>query len=278
MIKLLPRRRLFDAHCHLTDIPGYPKHHIDEAVVAGVAAVVAVSNDLKESEKSYKLQQQFPGLVFAAAGVHPEALIPGSDLFDSDMDEEQVQITLDKLQRLLIKDKFSFIGECGLDYYWLLRNKEITPAQVDRSQALQQILLMGQLKLARLFNLPVSLHSRAAEAECIKLIKGYQGRIATIFHSFTGTYEQAAEIIEMGCVIGINGIITYKSASELRNTIKKLVAGHSIKEPEDLYQLGFVLETDAPLLIPGNSTLGEKYNTPKQIPFLWQYLYNFLNS
>ncbi len=275
---IFPKARLFDSHCHLDQIPGQLKKHVEAAMAYGVEIIVAAAIDLPSSIKVLSLQSDFPEQVIAAIGIHPEILVPGSDLYSASFDENYLQKTITDLRKLLTNNQVRMIGECGLDYYWLNKNPTISPLEKDKSIALQNLLLKEQLKLARLFDLPVTLHSRASEADCLQAVASTGGNIEVIFHSFTGSYEQGKEILEMGGRIGINGIITYKSANNIRDTFKKLVGNHKIDAPKDLYQLGFLLETDAPLLIPGNSNLHETFNSPKQIPFIWNFIYNLLNG
>jgi TatD DNase family protein len=205
-----------------------------------------------------------------------EALVPGSDLFNSylfslspgeigdfvkdfwlgvELELEQAGLQLD------------LIGEIGLDYYWLSKMESIQDdlsatydsieEVVQRSKSLQQELLDSQLDYASRKQLPVSLHSRGAEQEVIAAVKDSKNRSKYsrgIFHSFTGTLEQLTEIQALeGFLVGINGIVTYKSARELLTAIKSKLQLSGELDIAGLYKQGFVLETDAPYLIPSNA-------------------------
>ena len=281
--KLFPARRLFDSHCHLEMLesecgPQALHEQIAAAQAAGVAAIFTMGTSIETNEQAIAYQKEFPGYVFAGAGLHPELCVPGSDMYKKELDENDIAQYIAKFKAQLAQNDFVFAGECGLDYYWLEKNSELTKHQIDTSKSLQKIMLLEQLKLAKVLNLPISLHTRAVEAEGLELVNNFGTNLEVIFHSYTGSYEVAAAILESGYKIGINGIVTYKSAEDLRQTFNKLLKGKKIKEPEDLYQEGFVLETDAPFLMPSNSKQREKLNSPKQIPYIWEFLYNFLNA
>jgi Tat protein secretion system quality control protein TatD with DNase activity len=84
--------------------------------------------------------------------------------------------------------------------------------------------------------------------------------------------------MEMELYLGINGIITYKSAIDIRKNIRKLLRGKKINTPFDLYKEHFLLETDAPLLLPRNLNSVEKENSPALIKNIWEFLYNLVNE
>lgn len=272
-----PSKRLFDSHCHLDSIPGYIKPQIEAAITAGVSTMVTLGTDIESSLKGLNIQHKYPEVVMAGIGIQPELVIPGGEMFNETIDQENVFALIQAFQDTLVKNDFKLIGECGLDYYWLTKNKALTSMQIEKSMYLQKYLFQEQLKLAKLFNLPVSLHSRAAENDCIEMCKPYANTMPIIFHSFTGSLEQAREILSMGFKIGINGIITYKSAQTLRDNLVTLLADKNIATIADLYEAGFFLETDSPLLKPGNSKLTDSFNSPKQLPYIWDFVTNLLN-
>lgn len=276
--KLFPSRRLFDSHCHLDMLEGYIKPQIEAAVASGITNMFAVAVDLKSSLKTLELQEKYPEYIIAGAAIHPEIVIPGSKMFDASITSATVSEQIQQLQKLLVDNPYKLIGECGLDYYWLQKNPDLTALEIENSKYLQTYLLQEQLKLASLLNLPVSLHSRESVADCINLCSTYAKNCPIIFHSFTGSLDEAKTILSLGYKIGINGIITYKSAVDLRNNIKTIIGNKKIFLPEDLYEAGFFLETDAPLLFPSNSRTREPQNSPKQLPYIWEFLMRFLNS
>src|SRR5690606_27396703 len=109
---------------------------------------------------------------------------------------------------------FKAISECGLDYFWI---KKLDEAEKKRIKELQQTLFRKQIELAQEVQLPIVVHSRGAEKECLEVLKDYMlKKIKVLFHSFTGGVEIAKEIYKRGYFISFNGILTYKSASEVR--------------------------------------------------------------
>lgn len=119
------------------------------------------------------------------------------------------------------------VGECGLDYYW---DKTHIPAQKE--------VLRIHIAWAKSMDLPLILHCRESMDDVITLVReGQDGRLRGIFHCFTGTADQAREVQDLGFVMGIGGVLTYKT-SELPEVLKSVPL-------ESL-----VLETDSPYLPP----------------------------
>ena len=119
------------------------------------------------------------------------------------------------------------IGEIGLDYYW---SRDYVDYQIEA--------LRFQLEMALRLNLPVSLHTRNATREVMEMVKPYSEKgLNGVFHCFSGTKEEAEEIIAMGFKLGIGGTITFKNNP---------VSGFLGTLPLD----SVVLETDTPYLAP----------------------------
>lgn len=119
------------------------------------------------------------------------------------------------------------IGEIGLDFYW---TKDWISEQKEA--------LTFQLNIALDLNLPVSLHTREATFACIDLVKPMaKGGLRGVFHCFSGSEEEALEVIDMGFCLGLGGTLTFKN-NNLRSWIKNI--------PNEF----LVLETDAPYLAP----------------------------
>ncbi len=128
---------------------------------------------------------------------------------------------------MLAQRKFAAIGETGLDFYWdtAFMKEQYESLQIQAQWALQ-------------YNLPLVLHTRNAMQETIDIINTYAAKgLRGVFHCFTGTLQQANDIINMGFYLGIGGVITYKN-SGLAEIIKEVSINH------------IVLETDAPYLAP----------------------------
>jgi TatD DNase family protein len=134
---------------------------------------------------------------------------------------------LDLVESWLAKEPFAAIGEIGLDYY---HSTEFNHQQVDA--------FSRQIKLALKYMLPIVIHTRSAMDDCIKMVEQEgQGQLKGIFHCFGGDERQAKKIIELGFMLGIGGVVTYKNAG-LARVLENISLEH------------LVLETDAPYLTP----------------------------
>ena len=263
---------LFDTHTHLM---GLLKDELEETVERaknnGVNFMVDVAVDLETSRQALQKHKQFLETIFPTVGIDPEVVVPGSDLYDECIDEKKVDQLLHELELLVQenKDIVLMIGECGLDYYWIEKQELSTPEKL-RSKSLQKKLFEGQLKISAKYGLPLTMHHRDSLDECLKIIKESGLELFGIFHSFTGNYIDAVKIINNGFALGINGIITYKSAQDLRDTLKQMAP--EINSPTDLYNNHIFLETDAPFLQPRGSRT--KINEPSNIKLIYEFLAN----
>lgn len=208
---------MIDTHAHLylkdfmTDI-----HEVTERCIQnGIKKVYLPAISQAEHDSLIELESSNTDLFRGMMGLHPCSV--------KENFEEELKIA----ENWLSNRKFWGIGETGLDYYWDTSFKE------------QQIIAFErQIHWAEELNLPIVIHSRNSIDDCIKLIKKHQkGNLKGVFHCFTGTVEQAKEIISLGFYMGIGGVLTYKK-SGLAEVIAGLPTSH------------FVLETDAPYLTP----------------------------
>lgn len=250
--------KLFDSHCHLNseafDIDR--GELVAEVMASDVDKVVDIGTDLKSSALAKNNAKAFSGTVFAAIGIDPQVAINGDENFDSSYwDHNFLEDQLSKLEEMIDKELVVAIGEIGMDDYWLkkqVKEGKITDTQRGQSLAAQERLFRGQLELAAAHKLPVSIHSREQEAECLKIVQEYD--VQGIFHSFTGSYKVAKSVIDAGCALGVNGIATYKSANDLREIYKRLLGRVSADwSPGDFYNRGVYFETDAPYLTPAGA-------------------------
>ncbi|MEO8764307.1 MAG: TatD family hydrolase [Ginsengibacter sp.] len=209
--------KLVDTHTHL-----YLKEFsedIDEvmrrAVAEGVEKFYLPAIDSLQAPALLDLEKRFPGRCMAMAGLHPCSV------------KDNYQDELDKVATMLGERKFAAIGEAGLDFYWdtSFRKEQYESLHIQAEWAMQ-------------YNLPLVLHTRNAMQETIDAVKVYAGKGLTgIFHCFSGTLQNAKDIIQLGFYLGIGGVITYKN-SGLAEVIKEV----SLER--------IVLETDAPYLTP----------------------------
>jgi TatD DNase family protein len=161
------------------------------------------------------LTDTIPGLFFPLVGLHPTSV------------KEDFRKELQILEYWLGKRKFFGIGEIGIDLFW---DKSFLEEQTEAFNT--------QLTWAKNRNFPVVIHVRESFNEVMEqLRKVHTPEFKGVFHSFTGTLEQAEQVIELGFKIGINGIITFKN-SDLGETIQKIDPRH------------LLIETDSPWLAP----------------------------
>lgn len=188
---------------------------IDRAKESGVNKVFLPAIDGTTHDSMIALAKKYPGYCMPMMGLHP-CYVDGN--YEAEL--QQVEAWLDK-------EKFYAIGEIGLDYY---HSTEFKDQQVDA--------FSRQIKLALKYDLPIVIHTRSAMDECIKMVEQEgKGQLKGIFHCFGGDERQANKIIELGFMLGIGGVVTYKNAGLVR-----------VLENISLEYL--VLETDAPYLTP----------------------------
>ena len=210
--------KLIDTHTHLfvkefdTDrdevIQNAIDNNIEKMVLPGInSGYIALQK---------KLAEKYPENCFPTVGLHP------SDV------KEDYKKELEIVKENIKSGKFIAVGEIGIDLYWdkTFKNEQLKAFEY-------------QVKLAKEFNLPVIIHVREAFDEVFKIIERQNDdSLFGIFHSFTGTAEQAKRIIDFrDFKIGINGIVTFKNAG-----LDKVVADIDLKH--------IVLETDSPYLSP----------------------------
>lgn len=254
-----PEDNLFDSHCHLNE----HSFNVDRdevvwrAVDAGVGKVIDIAIDINCTQRAIGHAKKYPGVVYASAGIDPDVILPTSELYQGNLDadekywDEQMAIVRDLAANN--RKEVICIGETGIDGYWVnritdekMKNQEF----IDKVNKVQEMLFRKHLEIAVELKYPLSIHSRAAEQKCLEVVRNYPAARG-VFHSYTGSYEIAKQILDSGWALGLNGIITFKNAHELRETYKKILGKVSSDwQPTDFYSRGVYFETDAPYLAP----------------------------
>jgi TatD DNase family protein len=127
-------------------------------------------------------------------------------------------------------EKTVAIGEIGLDYYW---DKE------PEVQEKQRYWFGRQIELARETGLPIIVHSRDAAADTMQVMKEHHAEeIPGVIHCYSYSKEMALEFIKMGYYIGVGGVVTFKNAKKLIETVEAI--------PLE----SILLETDCPYMAP----------------------------
>lgn len=164
--------------------------------------------------------------VMDMVNAYPENCFPMLGLHPCDVKENYKQ-ELDTIYATLQQTKVYAIGEIGIDLYW---DKTFIAEQQEAFK-----LQIGWAKAAKL---PINIHCRNAFDEVYEILLQEQGEdLRGIFHCFSGTLEQAQQIIGLGFKLGVGGVVTYKNAG-LDKVVEQLALEH------------LVLETDSPYLTP----------------------------
>lgn len=182
----------------------------------GVEYIVNVSADFESIDPIYELTQKY-AFVYGTVGVHPGAA--------KDMTQERFAY----LKKAALRDKMVAIGEIGLDYYW---EKE------EAQKTTQKEWFVKQLHLAKEIEKPVIIHSRDAAADTVDIMKQEWADRKAVIHCYSYSRELAKVFAKMGYYFGIGGVLTYKNARTLVETVEYV----------PIEQL--LLETDCPYLSP----------------------------
>ena len=208
---------LIDTHAHiyLDQFSDDRRQVVEQAKAGGVSRIYLPNIDSGSIEGMMELEKDYPGFFFPMMGLHPTSV------------DDQYKRELKVVEGWLEKRDFAAIGEIGIDLYWdktYLRE--------------QQEAFRIQLRWAMEKKMPIVIHSRDSFREIFEVIDQVNdGSLHGIFHSFSGTLDDARHVIDLGFKIGINGIVTFKN-SRLDQVVRDI----------DINEL--VLETDAPFLAP----------------------------
>ena len=207
---------IFDTHAHYDD--GQFDEDREELLASmaenGVGIIVNVSASYASCERVTDMVMDYPFL-YAAVGVHPDEV--------GDLNEESFA----RMKALFTREKVVGVGEIGLDYYWEKESHEI-----------QKKWFIRQLELAGELGLPVVIHSREAAADTMEIMKRYAKGLKGVIHCYSYSREMAKEYVKMGFYIGVGGVVTFKNARKLKETV------------EEIPLASIVLETDCPYLAP----------------------------
>jgi len=213
----LENKMIFESHAHYDD-KAFDEDR-DELLGrlkgAGIGYVINISSDISSVQAALDLAKKH-SFIYAALGIHP------SDTGELNEDN------FDWLKRQCRKEKVLAVGEIGLDYYW---------DNVDRG--IQKKWFARQLALANEAELPVVIHSRDAAKDTLDLMKAEKAvEKRGVIHCFSYTKESAREFLNMGYLIGVGGVVTFRNAKKLRECVEYV--------PMD----SILLETDSPYLAP----------------------------
>ena len=224
--------QLIDTHSHF-DVAEFDGDRDDvhaRALAAGVTRQIIPAIDAARWPHLKMVCTQLAGL-YPAYGLHPMFL-----------DAHRPQ-HLDELRQWIERERPVAVGECGLDFF-------VEGLDVD----LQHFYFDAQLRLAREFDLPVIIHARRAVEAVIASIRRIGG-LRGVIHSFPGSKQQAAQLHDLGFMLGIGGPVTYERANKLRDVVATV----------PLDQL--LLETDSPDQ-PNASQRGQRNESANMVEVL----------
>ena len=210
---------IFETHAH------YDDEQFDsgrEALLAslpdcGIKRVVNIGASIASTRNSIELAEKYD-YIYAAVGVHPSEI--------SELNEERFAW----LRELTKLEKVVAVGEIGLDYYW---DKE------PEVQELQRYWFKRQMDLAREEGLPIVVHSRDAAEDTLRVMKeAHAEEIPGVIHCYSYSPEMAVEFVKMDYYIGVGGVVTFKNAKKLKETVEKIPLER------------ILLETDCPYMAP----------------------------
>lgn len=213
---------IVDTHAHLMskDFEGEVEDVIQRAKDAGVGKIINIGFDIESSMQAIALLDQWEGF-YAVLGVSP---FDAAEISEELLDEWKILIENN--------ERIVGIGECGLDY---------VNAEVDKDLQLKAFHM--QLSLAQQTGVPLIIHNRDADADCLALLDEFNGidsedRAKVVFHCFGSDLEFAKAVWIRGYYTSLAGIVTFPSAENLREV--------ALEMPLDK----FLIETDSPYLAP----------------------------
>ncbi len=209
--------QLIDTHAHLY-LQQFDQDRtvvVKRAIDSGVSHMLLPNVDQTTISQMMQLHGDFPESCIPMMALHPTSV-------KNDWKKQFLSI-----EKQLEKNKFCAIGETGIDLYW---DKTFYKKQCE--------VFEKHIELAGHYDLPLVIHSRNSLKEILDIMKNKSGsNIHGVFHCFPGNVEEANKVIELGFMIGVGGVVTYKNSA-----IAKVVENIDLKH--------LLLETDAPYLAP----------------------------
>jgi len=210
---------LVDSHCHL-DFPEFDNERdeiVARAMAAGIGYMVTICTHMTKFDAVHAVANAYDNMS-CTVGVHPH-----------NAGDEGALASVDALLAHANQPKVIGIGETGLDYFY-----EHSPREAQKAS------FRAHIEAARQTGLPLIVHTRDADDDTVEILREEyeKGPYPGLIHCFSAGPELAEAVLELGFYISISGIVTFKSAQELRDTVKNV--------PIDR----ILVETDAPYLAP----------------------------
>ena len=202
------------AHIYLDQFRGNIDNIIKNSLNNNVHKILMPNINLDTVTDILKVSDQYKQICYPMLGLHPCYI---KDNFEYEIDEIFKNFS----------SKIIAVGEIGLDFFRTKENKK------DQIKAFEI-----QCEYAISKNKPIVIHTRSSIDETIKVVKKFSSKgLRGVFHCFSGSLNQANEIIDLGFKIGVGGVLTFKN-SNLKTVISQIDLSH------------IILETDSPYLSP----------------------------
>jgi len=221
----------FDTHAHYDDkrFDDDRDELLGSMHGSGITLILNAASNLSSAKFSLKLADKYP-FVYAAVGVHPH---------DS---KSMTDETVSELERLLSHPKAMAVGEIGLDFHY-----DFSPRDVQKKRFCEQ------LELARRVKKPVIIHEREALRDTLDTVNDFRD-LKGVFHCFSGSWEVAKIILDMGWYLSFTGVITFKNARRVLEVLEKIPADR------------MMLETDCPYMSP--EPMRGRRNSSLHLPYI----------
>jgi TatD DNase family protein len=209
---------LIDTHCHL-DFPDFAEQELEfvtRARAAGVVRMVTIATHVTKFDRVRAVAERHED-VFCTVGTHPNHAL------------DEPEASAAEIVALTAHPKCVGVGEAGLDYHYNQAPKDVAHR-----------VFRAHIQAARESGLPLVIHTRDADADCAEILKDEMGKGAfkALLHCFTASRELAETAVDLGLYISFSGVVTFKTAQNLRDIARDL--------PLDR----ILVETDAPFLAP----------------------------
>lgn len=246
-----------DSHCHLNfpQLQSQMTEILSAMQIAQVSRAMTICCTMEEFHEVHQIALDNDN-IWATAGTHPDY-------------EDVTEPTIEQLVHLARLPKILAIGETGLDYY-RLEGRSLDQMEWQRER------FRTHIRAARISQKPMVIHTRSASEDTLRILKEegeagisptasnsvvcHSGQAGGVFHCFTETIEVARAALDMGYYISFSGIVTFKTALELKDVARFV--------PHDR----ILIETDSPYLAP--IPYRGKTNTPAYVPFVAKEIAN----
>lgn len=225
---------LFDTHFHIDNEKAPQAKDIFQAARSNnVLGMILQATSMEDCDQTQSLTVGEKG-VFATAGLHPHV---ANDPYD-----------LGYFREFVKRPKIVAIGEIGLDYFYDFSERQ-----------LQRKMFEDFLELAIEVNMPAVIHSRDAFEDSYAIVKSTLPKDFPFeIHSYSGELSEAEKWLELGAMMSLNGMVTFKKSDNIR-ALNKLIPDERL-----------LLETDSPYLAP--VPLRGQENTPANIPVIAEFV------